>query len=146
MGRRIGAGFAAAGLAAGAALLLAGCSGGSGDGGPIAQVEKGLPSGWDEAQFGPDAGDPVVGWVVEGESFAVVTWGSSSCPPIAKSLGAPSASELRIVFAPPEGEVCTADFAPTTHEFALPDGVTERPIAVEMEFEQFDETVEGSLE
>ena len=125
-------------------VLLAACS--SGGGGSVAvSVEKGAPAGWD-ADAGTSDGTPIAGWIVEQKSFAVVTWGSSGCPPVATSLSAESSDQIRIVFAAPEQEVCTADFAPTTHTFNLPESVNNHPIGLALHFEQFDENYDLTLD
>lgn len=55
---------------------------------------------------------PSAGWVDDGQ-FVVVTWGSSSCPPIVENAAATSASEVTVTFAtPPADQVCTMDMAP----------------------------------
>lgn len=116
--------------AATAVLLLAGCgSPGVADG-----VRPGVPSG-----LGLDPGDgPVAVWLDEGARFAVVTWGSSSCPAVATSLTATAADRLSLTFAASSNDPCTADMAPTTHEFVLPDAVTGRPVTISITYEDRD--------
>lgn len=85
---------------------------------------RGLPAGvtlTDEEQGGEQ---PVAIWTDNRETLTVVTWGSSSCPPVPTALDLESAMLLNLRFAPPVDEVCTADFAPTSHVFATPDGIS----------------------
>lgn len=67
-------------------------------------------------------------WLEEGVRFAVVTSGSSSCPPVATSMQRAGADEVVLELSPSPHEECTADMAPTTHEFLLPRGVDQRPV------------------
>lgn len=138
--RRITGGLLAAGLL----LALAGCSGTP----DVAEeVYAGVPQGNDSAWENPDLdGAPIAGWIVPGERFAVVTWGSSGCPPVAAKLFTQGSNEIDLTFAPSPNEVCTADFAPTTHEFALPASITDRPVALVVHFEDSDETLTLTLD
>lgn len=135
-------------LAAIAAFALTGCAstgsnGGTGSGdlsttGSSERTERGVPAEWDGPAPDPEQGEPIVGWIGETE-FGVVTMGSSSCPPVVTDYEASDAGHVHISFEQSPNEVCTADMAPTTHVFALPDGVTDRPVAVDLTFELFDE-------
>lgn len=74
--------------------------------------------------------EPKAGWVDDDETFAIVTWGSSTCVYVATDIQADGDDALSVEFTLPAHEACTADLAPLTHVFELPDSVTERPIAV----------------
>ncbi|MDX2025330.1 hypothetical protein [Microcella sp.] len=70
-----------------------------------------------------DKGAPLAFWGPGRASLRVITWGSSSCPPPALSLDLTSSTELALVFGALPPRACTADFAPTTHVFGVPDGL-----------------------
>jgi len=55
---------------------------------------------------------PSAGWVDDGQ-FVIVTWGSSTCPPVVSDVTASSATEVTVTFAtPPEDQACTMDMVP----------------------------------
>ncbi len=55
---------------------------------------------------------PSAGWADNGQ-FVIVTWGSSSCPPVIENVEATSTTEVTVTFAtPPADQVCTMDMAP----------------------------------
>ncbi len=70
-----------------------------------------------------DRGEPLAYWGADRETLRVITWGSSSCPPPALSLDLVSSTELALVFGAQPPRACTADFAPTTHVFGVPEGL-----------------------
>ncbi len=116
-----------------AAFVLAGC----GTPGVADGVSPGVPPG---AVLDPLSEGPVAAWVEEGSRFAVVTWGSSSCPSVATELTVEADDRLSLTFGPSPNDPCTADIAPTTHEFELPDSVTGRPVTITVGYEEWDET------
>lgn len=92
-------------------------------------VAAGVPDGWENRIDQNRLGEQILtGWIEEGKTFAIVTWGSSSCVPVADSIEAKSEASLLVTFRASPNEVCTADMAPATHTFALPSDVTKRPI------------------
>lgn len=110
--------------------MLSGCDAA---GGPdIAQtVKPGTPLGFE----GTDGfGELSAVWLTRGESFALVTWGSGSCPPVASALTAEAADRITVVFEPSPHDPCTADMSPTTHEFAVPDEATRTPLTIDVAF------------
>lgn len=109
-------------------LLLVGCAASS-----VADtVTAGAPDG---VELDPlDAGPQAV-WIEPGERFAVVTWGSSSCPAVATGLVAETDRRMLLTFATPSDGPCTADLAPMTHEFVLPDTITGTPVTITVSFE-----------
>lgn len=119
-------------VALAAALAVSGCSSSS----SIAvETVRGLPSGVtlsDDEQRGEQ---PVAIWTDDRATITVVTWGSSSCPPVPTALAVESAALLQLQFAPPVDEVCTADYAPTSHVLTTPDGVSFGATRLEMTFE-----------
>ncbi len=132
-------------LAASAAVLvLVGCSPAS----SIAtETVRGVPSGvtlTDDEQLGEQ---PVAVWTDNRETLTVVTWGSSSCPPVPTSLNVESAMLLNLRFAPPTDQACTADYAPTSHVFATPDGISFSAVRLAIVFEarSGDEPVEVTV-
>ncbi|MPV49237.1 hypothetical protein GCG21_04310 [Pseudactinotalea sp. HY160] len=59
--------------------------------------------------------EPSAGWTGEPEEFVLLSWGSSSCPPIIGAVEVGSATELAVtVIDPPADQPCTADIAPRT--------------------------------
>jgi len=88
----------------------------------------------------PSNFDTVALWLERGESFAIVTYGSSSCPPVATSLSGEGNDRIAVNFAPSKNEQCTADMAPTTHEFKLPDGVDRTPVTITVSYEESSKT------
>lgn len=68
---------------------------------------------------GVDVGDapeeygPSAGWTGQDDTFIILTWGSSGCPPVLENSEATGPSEITVTFAtPPEDQVCTMDMAP----------------------------------
>ncbi|WP_430593097.1 hypothetical protein [Humidisolicoccus flavus] len=85
----------------------------------------------------PDAmmdGGTIVTWVDQPTTFAVVTWGSSSCVPVITEAWSPELGAINLTVEPATAEVCTADFAPATHVIRTPDGAGEAPLDVTIEF------------
>ena len=141
--------LATAGLITSAAMTLlavAGCAGGgSGSDGSAAQdTEQGIPDDWDGPVPDPLTGQPAAGWIDDDE-FAVITMGSGSCPPVPSEPEVTSPGEMRIEFGPSPNEVCTADMSPTTHVFALPAELIDRPITVTITYTDYDEVYELEL-
>lgn len=92
-------------------------------------VTAGVPEGWEDRVNNDQLGEQILtGWIEEGRTFAVVTWGSSTCVPVADSLEAKSDASMLVTFTASPNEVCTSDMAPATHTFALPAEVSKRPI------------------
>ena len=73
---------------------------------------------------------PLVQWKNKPQSITVTTWGSSSCPPDATDLELGAENNLTIYFESETEGACTADLAPTTHVFTLPDDAQHSPLTV----------------
>lgn len=110
------------------AVLLAGCDGNPG----IGTVSPGAPDG---VTLDLEGGSPTAVWIEHGESFAVVTMGSSTCPAFATEVIAEGDDLVSVTFGSSLNDPCTADLAPTTHVFDLPASVTSDVINVEIRFE-----------
>ncbi len=111
----VGAGLLAAGA-------LTGCATGT-------APSSGSPSGTGTAaSASPDAGSaaPTDGveaaWVEAGRSVAVVTWGSSSCPPVAEAAAAADGT-VSVTLGDSARTDCTRDMAPRATLVSLPAGV-----------------------
>lgn len=123
-------------------LVLAGCSS------PDSVAESsyaGLPESMDETDIGV-SGEPVATWIEEDETFAVTMWGSSSCPAVPSSIETTDAGGVEIEFVTDSSGPCTADLAPTTHEFAVPDDAATSPLEVTMLWEGADATTRLTLD
>lgn len=70
-------------------------------------------------------------WVTPGSTFAITTWGSSSCPDVPVKVEGTTDS-ITVAFESNSQEACTADLAPTTHEFPLPKGTREENVSVQV--------------
>jgi len=80
-------------------------------------------------------GEPLALWAEGG--LAVVTFGSSSCPPVPTSISAPEPERIVVEFTPSPNDPCTADLAPTTHRLDLPGDVQAvAGVTAELRFEQ----------
>ena len=123
-------------VALGVALTVSGCATG-----PVsASSVAGFPTepafaAYDEggnAQLTPEGWihEPIAGWIEEGKTFAIVTWGSSSCQFVATSYEADGDAGVKVHFKEPGATACTDDLSPITHTFELPESVTDRPITV----------------
>jgi hypothetical protein len=56
---------------------------------------------------------PSAGWTDVDGQFVMLTWGSSSCPPVLENTEVTSDTEITVTFAtPPTDQVCTMDMAP----------------------------------
>ena len=129
-----------------AVLVLAGCAaGGTGadpgspDPGLASSAQPGpeplVPSG--EATFVGEVIDPDLNpsATVDGNgNLSLVTYGSSSCPPVVVGVEAVSAGVIGIALDASAEGPCTADMAPTTHTVPLPAGVMERPTTVQISY------------
>lgn len=107
--------------------LMAGL-GGCGGGDVARDTYPELPPGADEAEAEKRllAPEPMLTWLDDGQAFAITTWGSSSCPPVAVEIESDRDS-ITVEFEDSDNEVCTADLGPTTHEFDLPGNLSDDP-------------------
>ena len=122
-------------LNAGAVVLLAACGFlVAPSGSPAIDAYSGIPEiddggSSDGAVYGP-GNEPVVVWTDRGSTFAVVLWGSGSCPHVPASLDVISSHEISLIFEPDGDEFCTLDSSPFTHEFAVPAGASDLPLTI----------------
>ncbi len=89
-----------------------------------------------------DRGTPLAFWGDDRATIRVVTWGSSSCPPIARSFQPEAPGIVVLDFAPNPAEFCTAEFAPTTHVLETPGGVDTDDLALAVLISAADGTAE----
>lgn len=116
-----------------AALLFSGCATDDGPG----TSSPGVPDG---IHLAPTSDSPSGAWVERGESFALVTMGSSSCPVVATEVRATADDHVIVTFGRTPNDECTADIATTTHQFDLPEGVSEAPVTIDIAYEDWPET------
>lgn len=100
--------------------LLAGCSASQSK--PV-EAYSGEPKGV-EAPASSAGGAAWAAWMQSGERFAIVLYGSSSCPPKVASVSVQSSNQLKATLAPAPGGICTRDYVPHTTIFETPSGVT----------------------
>lgn len=110
-------------LPATAAILvvaaLAGCS--SAPGKPVEDY-AGEPKGID-APASSAGGASWAAWLDGGERFAIVLYGSSSCPPKVANVSATANDTITATLAPAPGGICTRDYVPHTTVFTTPDRI-----------------------
>ncbi|WP_336645919.1 hypothetical protein [Microbacterium sp. USHLN186] len=114
---------------------LAGCS--ASDVGVARETRRGVPDG---LVVDPLNDRPIATWIERGETFAIVTIGSGSCPPVATALVAEVPDRVAVTFGPSPNDPCTADMSPTTHEFDLPEEITRLPVVLKIDYEDWPET------
>ncbi|GAA2047708.1 hypothetical protein [Leifsonia soli] len=110
-------------LPAAAAILvvaaLAGCSTAAGK--PVEDY-SGEPKGVD-APASSAGGASWAAWLDGGDRFAIVLYGSSTCPPKVASVTATAGDTITATLAPAPGGICTRDYVPHTTVFATPDRI-----------------------
>jgi len=84
---------------------------------------RGVPDDITLPDGAPDRGEPLAYWGVGRATLRVITWGSSSCPPLVRSAVRAEPMSIDVAFLPSPGEFCTADFSPTTHVLVTPAGI-----------------------
>jgi len=123
---------AAVTVAASIALVLAGCS----PAGSIAtETIRGVAPGVTLTDNEGLGETPIAVWTDDRATLTVITWGSSGCPSVPRSLEVATESVLVLRFAPPTDQACTADFAPTSHVLTTPAGVGAGAVTADMIFE-----------
>ncbi len=117
-------------------LVLSGCGG---LGQPVSLARDsydGIPK-----QLGTNLesfGEPAAVWLdAEQEAFAVVLYGSSSCPSTPVELTVVDEQLIELRLARSQQDPCTADIAARTHEFGTPSGVGDE-VSLELVFEEGD--------
>lgn len=81
-------------------------------------------------------------WLDEGSRFSLITFGSSSCPWVVTRLEAVDEGSIRLNLELEDAGACTDDLAPLTHELTLPPAVTERPVALQLTYSNWDSVTE----
>lgn len=114
-------------------FIIAGCAPDNGPG----SSSPGIPDG---LEIDPLSDGPTGTWIERDETFAIVTMGSSSCPLVVADIRAEGYDHIVVTFGKSPNNPCTADMAPTTHQFDLPAGITGRPVSVDIEYEDWPET------
>lgn len=94
------------------------------------RTSRGLPDSYEVPVGAQGLPDPSVAatWIERGRRFAVITWGSSTCPLVPTTLAMDE--QVTIGFESSDEDVCTADLGPTTHEFTVPDGAAPGPLGI----------------
>ncbi|MCX6499027.1 MAG: hypothetical protein NTU93_09515 [Arthrobacter sp.] len=91
-------------------------------------------------------GTPTAGWVDKPRRFGVPLWGSSSCPAIPTRIEATAPDRVTIRFEASAQNPCTADLAPTTHEFSVPAGAGTLPLTITLIYAEGEGTTTLVLE
>jgi hypothetical protein len=110
------------------AFALAGCSGAA-NGAPTSIADETTAGVPESVEIDPNSTEASAVWIEKGETFAVVTWGSSSCVPVPIEMEA-AGDMVTIEFEPSAEEMCTADMTATTHSFTVPEGMSSPPTSV----------------
>jgi hypothetical protein len=117
------------GLAIATIVLFCGCVG------PVSIAESstmgGLPDAAvttpepspDDSLEDPFLSGPRIGWLDEGERFAITFGGGSSCYPVPTAISAPTSRNIELTLEHTGGPACTADMALRTHVIRTPEGV-----------------------
>ena len=110
------------------ALLATACATAPGASAP---TSSGAPSGTSTPPTADGVDEVEAAWLDGGRSFALVTWGSSSCAPVLGDVAA-SGQSIRVTFAASAEKACTDDLAPRALMVPVPDGVD---VTTEVEIE-----------
>ena len=122
--------------------LLAGCSGP-----PVnvaVETQTGTPDGFDSSSNLLN-GEPGAIWIRGRDGFAVVTYGSSSCPPIPTALEVVDENAMTVTFVRSANNPCSADLGATTSRFDTPEGIAESGAVELTVFFDFEQDYEYSL-
>ncbi|MFH8251540.1 hypothetical protein ACH3VR_14305 [Microbacterium sp. B2969] len=66
--------------------------------------------------------NPSAGWATVQGQFVILTWGSSSCPPVIQDVAATGPAEVTVTYeTPAANQVCTMDMAPRAAVAAVND-------------------------
>ncbi|MEQ4518843.1 hypothetical protein ABLI39_05695 [Pseudarthrobacter sp. B907] len=79
-------------------------------------------------------------WRPRGRGRRITLWGSSSCPAVPSRIEATAPDQVSIQIAPSPGNPCTADLAPTSHEFSVPAGADTLPLTITLVYAQGERT------
>lgn len=110
-----------AALLVGSAVALAGCAAG---GAAPTDEYAGPPKGVIGLPNLSET-DNYATWLNDGDSIAVVLFGSSTCPKVGRTMTVRASNSLRVEIDPiPSDKVCTADLVPHTTVWNTPSEVT----------------------
>ena len=134
--------IAAAPAALAVVLLIAGCAG------PPNTADRSYRGMLSTSAAAPGAspappqtlGKPVAAWVDRPRRFGITLWGSSSCPAVPSRIEATAPDRVSIRIEPSAGNPCTADLAPTSHEFSVPAGAGTLPLTITLVYAQGERT------
>jgi hypothetical protein len=100
--------------------VLAGCSTA-----PSRPIEDyaGEPKGVD-APASSAGGASWAVWLEDGTRFAIVLYGSSTCPPKVQNVTATANDTITATLAPAPGGICTHDYMPHSTVFGTPDRIS----------------------
>ncbi|GAA1050984.1 hypothetical protein [Arthrobacter russicus] len=110
-------------------LTLAACSPSPDPSGIGASPQRGIPSELSAALPTPSSSTPDGYFGQDGplaarlpeNKIGVVTWGSSTCPPLAASITTEPDNVVELTFEPSKNNVCTDDLGPSSHIVELPE-------------------------
>lgn len=106
----------------GAGLVVAGALAGCATGASSPSMSEGMTSSPDAETSAPSV-EVGAAWVDGGRSIAVVTTGSSSCPPVVSGQPSVAGDAVTVQLAESAQQECTRDMAPRATLVALPAGV-----------------------
>ena len=103
------------------ALAVVGCASGTTPAGPSSPAQAPTPPATTPAASEMQAD---AAWLDDGRLLGVVTWGSSSCVPVAEAATASGQEVAATLTDPGDGtQPCTADFSPRASLVGVPEGV-----------------------
>jgi hypothetical protein len=90
---------------------------------------------------GAEEGTPSAGWASAAGTFALLTYGSSSCRPQVQDAAVAAPGQIAVTFAtPPADQVCTADYAPRVTVVTVADVETGTAYSASLTGEGFEAT------
>lgn len=125
-----------------ATLFLGGCS--STPTSIAVETQKGTPDGFDSTSNLLN-GEPGAAWLRGREGFAIVTYGSSACPPVPVKLELVDDANLSVTYVRSPNSPCGAELEATTSRFDAPKGLVEAgPVTLTVVYD-FDQDYEYAL-
>ncbi|WP_345801242.1 hypothetical protein AAIB33_17555 [Microbacterium sp. AZCO] len=103
----------------------------------LGQVE--LPGASGLTAGGETDYNPSAGWATVQGQFVILTWGSSSCPPVIQDVAATGPAEVTVTYeTPAANQVCTMDMAPRAAVTAVNDLEETTGVSAILKGDQFD--------